>query len=251
MKKENRFLLLSFISSLFLYLGFSFLPIQNWVSSLWKSNLIESSFYFILLALISFDCRKYLRKEKKDHPSFFYSVPFLLVCSSNLLYVLCFRQKVTDSFNPSVFFTSLLVRIIKVRIEELLFRVLLLQFLDSFRKDTKQKRILLIFIISLCFGLRHLVNLYGKSPLPVLEQVGYTFFLSLFLTSYTLFYSSILISILYHFLFNFLNQLIITTFFTLNTDTYYLLFSIGAGLIVLLFYLICSIIRGKGKKKNA
>ncbi len=251
MKKEQYLPLVSFLSSLFLYLGISFLPIQKWIDSLWIVQLIRAGICLILLFLLLFDSRRLKLAEKEKHPSYLLVLPFLLLCCSNFLYVLFFRISPSLSFNTPIFFTSLILVLVKAGVEELLFRKLLLSFLLDVRKDRKHKELLAILIVSLCFSLRHAVNFYGNDPLSVFSQIGYTFFLSLFLTGYTIFYSSLLPSYSCHFLFNLLNKLLFSSFYEIEINPSYILFSIRIGFLLFLFYLLFGLVKYRKTKKHA
>ena len=202
MKKEQYLPLVSFFSSLLLYLGISFLPIQKWVEPIWAVNLIQSGIYLVLLLILFLDSKDRKIPDRETKPSYFYFLPFLLLCCSNFLYVLFFRISPNVSYQSYVFFSSLFLTLIKTGIEEVLFRKLLLVFTLNLRKPIKHKEVYTILLVSICFGLRHAINYYGNDPLSVTSQIGYTFFLSLFLTSYSILYSSTMPSYLFHFLFN-------------------------------------------------
>ncbi len=251
MKKEQYLPLVSFFSSLLIYLGISFLPIQKWVEPLWAVNLIQSGIYLVLLLILFLDSKDRKIPDRETKPSYFYLLPFLLLCCSNFLYVLFFRISPNVSYQSSVFFSSLFLTLIKTGIEEVLFRKLLLVFTLNLRKQRKHKEVYTILLVSICFGLRHAINYYGSDPLSVTSQIGYTFFLSLFLTSYSILYSSTMLSYLFHFLFNLLNSLLFTSFFKIETTPKYFIFSIILGFILLLFYLLLWFIKYKGKKKHA
>ena len=251
MKKEQYLPLVSFFSSLLIYLGISFLPIQKWVKPLWAVNLIQSGIYLVLLLILFLDSKDRKIPDRETKPSYFYFLPFLLLCCSNFLYVLFFRISPNVSYQSSVFFSSLFLTLIKTGIEEVLFRKLLLVFALNLRKSIKHKEVYTILLVSICFGLRHAINYYGNDPLSVTSQIGYTFFLSFFLTSYSILYSSTMLSYLFHFLFNLLNSLLFTSFFKIETTPKYFIFSIILGFILLLFYLLLWFIKYKGKKKHA
>ena len=213
MKKEQYLPLVSFFSSLLIYLGISFLPIQKWVEPIWAVNLIQSGIYLVLLLILFLDSKDRKIPDRETKPSYFYLLPFLLLCCSNFLYVLFFRISPNVSYQSSVFFSSLFLTLIKTGIEEVLFRKLLLVFPLNLRKPLNHKEVSTILLVSICFGLRHAINYYGNDPLSVTSQIGYTFFLSLFLTSYSILYSSTMLSYLFHFLFNLLNSLLFPSFF--------------------------------------
>ena len=200
MKKEQYLPLVSFFSSLLIYLGISFLPIQKWVETLWAVNLIQSGIYLVLLLILFLDSKDRKIPDRETKPSYFYFLPFLLLCCSNFLYVLFFRISPNVSYQSSVFFSSLFLTLIKTGIEEVMFRKLLLVFTLNLRKPIKHKEVYTILLVSICFGLRHAINYYGNDPLSVTSQIGYTSFLSLFLTSYSILYSSTMLSYLFHFL---------------------------------------------------
>ena len=251
MKKEQYLPLGSCFSALLRYLGISFLPIQKWVEPLWAVNLIQSGIYLVLLLILFLDSKDRKIPDRETKPSYFYFLPFLLLCCSNFLYVLFFRISPNVSYQSSVFFSSLFLTLIKTGIEEVLFRKLLLVFTLNLRKPIKHKEVYTILLVSICFGLRHAINYYGNDPLSVTSQIGYTFFLSLFLTSYSILYSSTMLSYLFHFLFNLLNSLLFTSFFKIETTPTYFIFSIILGFILLLFFLLLLFIKYKVKKKHA
>lgn len=249
MKKENFLPLIYFLSSLRLYLGISFLPADKWVHENQYSFLILSGFYLLLLILLVFDSRKYRRKGKGSLP-FYYTLPFLLLCLSNTIYGLLFVYIETPFFFPDYFFCYLPELFLKVIIEEILFRILLVFFFQKAFEKTKHSSLYTILSVSFCFSLRHAANFIGNNPGDVLVQMGYSFFISLFLTAYSLFCTSkLLLPSLYHFLFNLLNYTGTVIFFTnIRFDTKFYLFSVGRGaLVVFISFFLYLIYRHKRK----
>ena len=246
--------LYSFLYLLSFYLGIKLLPLKSWCGSLtWLSSLIFIALYLIIIFLEIYESKKLnVSFEKKKHINYLFLLPLILGCMSNFLYCWFFNVSSTTYINDvsSFIFDSILC-LLGVIIEEYLFRYIFLFFLDNYLKESKYKNLFLILLSSIAFSLMHCINFYGNNPINVLLQLGYTFALGLIFSYIMLSFDNIYVAIIGHFLFNYLNTNLFISFYSVETNYKYILFSLGICLFVLIYLvLIFYLNRRKQKRFN-
>lgn len=248
--KNTRNLILSFLYLLCLYLSVKFLPLSDWIPLPWATILVRTFLLFLLSALAIYEARKYrpYPSEKRIHPLFF--LPFWIICSSNLLYG-GMMLNIEFSIDWPIFLASAAELVVSVLLEEILFRLLLLEALLVWLEKRKQGNILSLLLCAFCFSLMHLINLLGNTWDSVLIQLGYTFFLGIVLSFIALYSNRTFLPFLAHASFNFLNSLLFSSVYTLGTMTWqYVVLASLLGIIFLLYLLILYLIRIRKKEKN-
>jgi membrane protease YdiL (CAAX protease family) len=240
MDKKTSNLLFSFLYLLAFYLAIKFIPFEKMTSFSWFPVMMQSLCLVLLLAMILYEVKKngLVHRKKENHLNYLLLIPLILGCASNLLYCLFFQVAPSVSFDPVLFPLNSFKTLLSVSIEELLFRFFFLEFLICFIKDGKWKNVLVVLFSSLAFSLMHVVNFFGNAPLSVLIQIGYTFLLGGILSYLALMFESPIVPILGHFLFNYLNTDIFVCLYSVEINLSYVLFSIGIGLILLIYLFV-------------
>ncbi len=240
MEKKTSNLLFTFLYLLSFYLAIKMVPFEklNFVSFL--PSLLRIICFCLLIFLMAYETKKNQIHHRRNpsHPNDFLLVPFLLVCSSNLLYCFFFHEKQTISFEAESFALSTIETFFSVTIEEILFRVFFIEFLSSFLKDGKWKNLLVILFSALAFSFMHILNFFGNAPLAVLLQIGYTFYIGLILGMIACFFESPFLPIVFHFFFNFLNTNLYVCLYDIEITSKYVLFSFGIGFVLLIYLFV-------------
>ncbi len=251
MDKKTSNLLFTFLYLLAFYLAIKFIPFEKLDFTSWLPMLLQVISLLLLLAWIIHETRKNGLSDRRNenHISYLLCIPYLLGCSSNLLYCLFFQKEVIIDFDALSFVLKTFDTLFGVAIEELLFRFFLVEFLLSLLKDGKWKNMLVILYSSLFFSLMHVINFYGNAPLNVLIQMGYTFALGLILGTVALLYETPVLVVIGHFLFNYLNMDVYSCFYDVEINVSYVLFSVGI-VIILLVYLVLLYDLDRRKKKR-
>lgn len=252
MGKEAKNCLYAFLYLLALYLGIKMLPLQRWIQIPWLVFLVQFCLYFGLILLILSEAKKGKMKrqaiQRKSH--LLLLVPYLIGASSNLLYGLFFH--LTPTIKVDIDLLSVAALTLEcVTIEELLFRYIFLDFLIGILKDSKNKRMEVIFFDALAFSLMHCINFFGNNPLNVLLQIGYTFILGCILSSIALITEYPLLPIAGHFLFNFLNTDLVIRIYELDMSRIdYIVFSLSIGMLMIAYTGLLLVLNSSLKKKG-
>ncbi len=240
MEKQTSNILFTFLYLLSFYLAIKLVPFEklNFVSFL--PSLLRIICFCLLILLMAYEIKKNQLSHRRNpsHLNDLLLVPFLLVCSSNLLYCLFFQEKLTISFVAESFVLETIETIFSVMIEEILFRIFFIEFLSSFLKEGKWKNLFVILFSSLAFSFMHVLNFFGNAPLAVLLQIGYTFYIGLIMGVMALFFESPFLPILFHFLFNFLNTNLFTCLYDIEITSGYVLFSFFIGFFLLIYLFV-------------
>ena len=231
--------LLNFLYLLCLYLACQLLPYEKMVTASYQQMLIKSLFLCVCLGFCIYEYIKDKNKVIKHSniKNLLISLPLLIGGLSNILYGLFFKENIVINFQISTFITELLVLIISVIIEEFLFRIILIDYLQNIIK-AKYKNILVILISSFAFSLMHAINFFGNSPINVLIQMGYTFILGIVLSILTISIDGLILPIIGHFIFNFFNTALFNILFDFEINWKYILFSCGIGVFCLAYSLV-------------
>lgn len=248
MKKETQNALLSFFYLLCLYLAVQLLPLSRWIPIHWVVTLVKIALEALLILLSIHEIRKGKMIWPKERISFLFSLPFLLVCVSNLLYAWIFRLPL-ERGGTEDFLLQTIEYLFSTTLEEMIFRIVLIYcFLLIFEKK-KEKKELSLLLSALCFSLMHAINFFGNDPLSVLMQMGYTFYLGVLLGFFALYMDTYLLPSFAHFLFNFLNNTLFSYLFPgVEITLSYVLFSVGIGVLVLLYFIFVYILKVKKKE---
>ncbi len=240
MEKKTSNLLFTFLYLLSFYLAIKLVPFEKLNSVSFLPSLLRTICFCILLFLMLHEIKKNQIQHRRNpnHLSILFLVPFLLVCSSNLLYCFFFHEKQVISFDAQSFILSTIETLFSVTIEEILFRIFFIEFLFSFLKDGRWKNLLVILFSALAFSFMHVLNFFGNAPLAVLLQIGYTFYLGLIFGVMALFFESPILSIVFHFLFNFLNMNLYNCLYDVEITSKYVLFSFLLGFVLLIYLFV-------------
>lgn len=237
MNKQAQNHLYSFLYLLALYLGIKLLPLEDWLPEIWIAKMIRIILFFAVCCICVYEGKRvgFLYERKENHHSYFLLAPFLIGCISNLLFCWFFNIPTTIKIDASSFVLELFITLFCVVVEEYLFRVFFISFLQhALANDNKQNPFIILFS-SLSFALMHCINFFGNSPLSVLVQIGYTFILGLILGYIALYFERPIIVCVGHFLFNFFNTNLFTTFYQIDMDVNYVLFSLLLGVILVAY----------------
>lgn len=231
--------LYSFLYLFAFYLAIRLLPLDKWCGSLtWLSKLLLILLFALEVFLQFWEARKIeYHYPKIEHTTPFLWIPFILGCGSNIFYCLCFSIPAEVSIS-NLFFLNILSTFLGVMIEEILFRYFFISFLDSLLKEDKWKNFYLILFSGLAFSLMHCINFFGNNPFSVLLQLGYTFVLGIVCSYLALGYQKLYLAVIGHFLFNFLNTDLFVSLYNIDVDTPYILFSLGIGIILSLYFVL-------------
>lgn len=248
MNKTQRNLLLSFLYLLCLYLFCVVFPYDRINIPEWSRLLIDCLLLIVVVSLCLFEKKRCdIHRETKYKKSLIY-LPILIACFSNIIYGLCFKVDVLQTFSlvEILVFAKLTLSVL---IEELLFRFFLIELIDN-SFDNKNKDLISISLSALCFSLFHLINLFGNNVSTVLIQVGYTFVLGMILGIIRVDTGSILIAFIAHLLFNFFNDFLFTRLFQLDEYTIsYIVINILFAIFSLTYAITVYLLRRK--KNNA
>lgn len=233
--------LFTFLYLLCLYLACQFIPYSKMTSSYPFQVLIKSIFLGVVLFLAIYEMikDKSFIKKKNKWQYYLLSFPLLFACFSNFFYALIFHVEKNQVQNWMNFTLSTILLILSVAIEEILFRMLLIDLFDQVFQKKKQGWIITILLSSLSFSLMHIINFTSGNYFGTLLQIGYTFVLGFILGYLAERVDNILLPLLGHFTFNFFNMNLYTTIY--NQFDYpfsYTLFSLGFVFYSLLYLVL-------------
>jgi membrane protease YdiL (CAAX protease family) len=253
MEKKKSFRTASLFSFLYLlcfYLAMLLLPILSWVGENQRNYLlILCGALLVLFGLALWErLRNRPAKAKSGHLSFWLLLPFLPLTATNLFYLWAVHAPFTAPAAIDIVFLNIISLILKVGIEEILFRGFLLAFFLDLFAAKKQGPFLAVFLTALCFSLSHAVNFYGNDPISVTAQLGYTFALGIALGAVSYGYSSLTLASIGHVLFNLFNLYLTVTCYSLQVSVPYFILSgvlaaAGIGYALIL-------VRWKERKEN-
>ena len=158
-------------------------------------------------------------------------LPLFFITFSNLLVGLITNSPNRLFINPTALIQDTSLALLVAVAEELIFRVVLFTQFKKYNKVLPS-----IIYSSLVFALVHLVGINSvASIVPVLIQVGYTFFLGLGCVLIYYLTQNFIFPILFHFSFNFLNNILTETLFFLPRDWMFYTINIVVGIICLVY----------------
>ena len=216
---------------IFVFLILTSLPFYLFVKDQLTLYLVHIAVRLIFLGVYIILIRRYnlpspeLQKLNKKSLLF---IPFILICGSNGIVSLITKASFIGEINYTFFFLEMGLALLIAIIEELIFRVVLL---NQFLMMTSKFKAMLF--TSLIFGALHLFNINSiASILPTVVQSIYTFGLGMVFSLIYLDTKNVILPILLHFLFNFLNDYFFAEFFNYNWDLYFYLISAGIALVM-------------------
>jgi len=235
MKKTNEKLISTLILfCLFLFFaGFPFADfIADPITRYWAMGFAR----LIFLILFFFLSRWWSLPSLRFHFSWADVVylPFFLLSFSNLLYLAIGQKNITPIGDWKLLLSEAFFCLSVALSEEALFRGLITEELAQ-----KNKMGWTILLSALIFSLSHGVNFFSLSLGEGFAQIGYTFFLGLFLALLYLGSQNFLYAVKLHFLFNFLNNYLYASFYQGEWDFLFFLVNglIGAALLSWGFFL--------------
>ncbi|MGI6735035.1 MAG: CPBP family intramembrane glutamic endopeptidase [Bacilli bacterium] len=146
-------------------------------------------------------------KFEKEH---LLLIPLFIVVFSNWIVVLVDKTQVLSNINTTLMIQGISLDFLSAFAEEVVFRLILIsQFLKIKGKFQT------ILYSSLIFASSHLINISSlETIIPVLLQVGYTFFLGIGLAFMYVITQKFIWSFMFHFTFNVINGTVVRALFT-------------------------------------
>ncbi|MCK9166611.1 MAG: CPBP family intramembrane metalloprotease [Acholeplasmataceae bacterium] len=130
---------------------------------------------FLIIVLIDFGYGG-LFKVTNFYSSLLIALPALLISVNNFPFSAYFNGRFIDNSSKGQFSLFLMEAFSVGFFEELLFRVVVLIFLNEFLKKSAAKKYLLVLISAAIFSFLHLLNLIsGADLMATLLQMGYSF----------------------------------------------------------------------------
>lgn len=246
-KKRRQNLLLTFLYLFCLYIGIKLLPLSDWISINWLAKAVRDVLYAFVIFLSIREMRRTQPYTEKKVLGWYTSLPFLIVCCSNIIYGLIFSSIEVSDFMQTIWIDFIELALCCI-IEELLFRVFILQFfLELIKKHTESFSIL---YSSLCFSFMHAINFVSNPPGSVFLQLGYTFFIGLVFGTFALYSNRYVLPSCLHIAFNLFNSLLPSYLFSFSYDWIYITLSIGIGLLFGVYLFLLCFIQYRRSKAN-
>ena len=241
MKKNN---LIDFLIVLLVYIAFSCLPfgllkIPSWLISVFQI-VAQVLVLFFMIYFVRRKTKLEHKLEKINLKNSLLLIPTLLVCFSNLVYLVVSKGNVSFIFSLENILLILL-NVFVVLNEEIIFRLLLISNLEN------KKNWWMVLISGVVFGLCHITRFLSSFNPVDLVVVAYTIPLGLLLAISYLMSKSLIAPITIHLLFNIFNNLV---FMGNYNDPMFYIVSIIVGIVVALYVTLIIVIKNRNNKKQ-